>query len=1025
MVTILIHITDLSEELNIIYRTVSNWTTVDTVARCTRNRLPGEGQVNQRTARKLNIQCLSRKRLAARIAWICIRENSGYFVEPQSTFNASSISPVVVRQSFPNGIDVVVAGPPCQPYSSAGKGKGFRDPRSKAMLAVARLLVYLDATQAAGVGYIVENVPGTRNHPKVRDTLGEGVLLDAPPCGSHAQRKAVFWQNWVPNSRLSQAYRNLGPGPRTSVEDLLRTHGITDWTPQLPVVGYNMSPWDQYNTSHRPLVALPKFVCYPGSHAFRFKGGKPGLGLMHHDGVLQEPPADIREIAMGFLPGATAAPGLSEKQRRHLLGQCIDVNLLSWLVITAGPPLPEDHAPVRNPALDRQGVGLSACDLVAQAARARLPYRPCEYDRDLTEEVSLPAWPVQTGTGAQEGDGQAVWAAPPPLLPFVAGHDPRAFTYTDGSKVEGSSRLGAAVVPPVGPGIPIDATGAQETNTVVRAELAAIYVALDHSRGERVVRLLTDSMTAIDKLRAQVLRPYTQRTDHHLPLLRAIVSLIALRDAQEGFVTAIYKVPAHRGVVGNEAADALARRVAKVQPGGELPQGTVRCDLGAEPHRPPFWYFRPSEGPPEAPEDAGDPSQPAEEASAQLDWAVRGHAELRRLLRPQLEGHSAPFSLYRALIARAQAQGAVLPRAQLQRLLRGPGVRDGCRLLKFLWGWLYTAKLAHRFKRADSDRCLLCGRQDSCTHVGGGCLALSGLYIDRHNAAVRAIESAVSRGSNGAARLWRAPELISCDAGTKVLPPVRGEATPQEGADWVPADQDLQEVVRESVLQDWPGQPDPVRADVSIDVPAYAERLAERRSAAASYEPPPCPRRIPEWVLPADECDRLRAEGHGVVPDLVYAAGKVLVLVEVGFCADLRVEAKFQEKTEKYTALVQCLRSTAQWDEVRLVSVPIGAAGTLLQTSIDQLTPLLGSGARGAKLARGLASSLADLAVAHLLRILRTRSAMLASTSASGNTPPPGPKNSSARGPSATGPRAAPRQRNGHLQSGLGRVGIG
>ena len=82
------------------------------------------------------------------------------------------------------------------------------------------------------------------------------------------------------------------------------------------------------------------------------------------------------------------------------------------------------------------------------------------------------------------------------------------------------------------------------------------------------------------------------------------------------------------------------------------------------------------------------------------------------------------------------------------------------------------------------------------------------------------------------------------------------------------------------------------------------------------------------------------------VPDLVYAGGKVLVLtVEVGVCADLRVKAKFQMKTEKYRAVVKCLRTTSQWVDVRLVSVPVGAVGTLLHTSVDQLmpVPLLGS----------------------------------------------------------------------------------
>ena len=43
---------------------------------------------------------------------------------------------------------------------------------------------------------------------------------------------------------------------------------------------------------------------------------------------------------MGFAPGDTTAPNLTEEQRRHLLGQCIDINLLSWLIRTAAPTLP-------------------------------------------------------------------------------------------------------------------------------------------------------------------------------------------------------------------------------------------------------------------------------------------------------------------------------------------------------------------------------------------------------------------------------------------------------------------------------------------------------------------------------------------------------------------------------------------------------------------------------------------------------------------------------------------------------------
>jgi hypothetical protein len=45
-----------------------------------------------------------------------------------------------------------------------------------------------------------------------------------------------------------------------------------------------------------------------------------------------EPNADERERAMGFPTGTTNVPGLSEHQRRFLLGQAMDVNYLTWIV---------------------------------------------------------------------------------------------------------------------------------------------------------------------------------------------------------------------------------------------------------------------------------------------------------------------------------------------------------------------------------------------------------------------------------------------------------------------------------------------------------------------------------------------------------------------------------------------------------------------------------------------------------------------------------------------------------------------
>ena len=187
---------------------------------------------------------------------------------------------------------------------------------------MARLIQHLDRTQPAGIGYIIENVPGNDKHPAIQATLGQPLQLDAPPCGSGARRETLFWQNLANNDETLQAYRSL-PTPNVTVESRLRLAGITDWYTQPLVTGYNLLPLarDPYNRPGHPQIALPKFVCYPSSHKFRLHRGKPGPGLLINNNELKEPTADIREALMGFPVGDTAAPGLSEERRRHLLGQ--------------------------------------------------------------------------------------------------------------------------------------------------------------------------------------------------------------------------------------------------------------------------------------------------------------------------------------------------------------------------------------------------------------------------------------------------------------------------------------------------------------------------------------------------------------------------------------------------------------------------------------------------------------------------------------------------------------------------------
>ena len=47
---------------------------------------------------------------------------------------------------------------------------------------------------------------------------------------------------------------------------------------------------------------------------------------------LEEPCANEYERAMGFLTGTTSAPGLTEIENRHILGQAMDLLFIVWFL---------------------------------------------------------------------------------------------------------------------------------------------------------------------------------------------------------------------------------------------------------------------------------------------------------------------------------------------------------------------------------------------------------------------------------------------------------------------------------------------------------------------------------------------------------------------------------------------------------------------------------------------------------------------------------------------------------------------
>ncbi|NBK23903.1 MAG: hypothetical protein EOM68_17970 [Spirochaetia bacterium] len=76
------------------------------------------------------------------------------------------------------------------------------------------------------------------------------------------------------------------------------------------------------------MQALPTLVAYPASRAF--SNGGPGLLVTQH-GRLVEPSPEERERALGYVTGATAAPGVSALLRHIITGRSMDANVMQSL----------------------------------------------------------------------------------------------------------------------------------------------------------------------------------------------------------------------------------------------------------------------------------------------------------------------------------------------------------------------------------------------------------------------------------------------------------------------------------------------------------------------------------------------------------------------------------------------------------------------------------------------------------------------------------------------------------------------
>jgi hypothetical protein len=230
-------------------------------------------------------------------------------------------------------VDIVIAGWPCQGHSRAGAGGRLEDPRSSLFWDLIRLMQWWYFHQSSPPAYIFENVPVLGDSRDkvlagdhyVRQHLGDPIFVDAASIGSYAHRPWWIWTNLTPSSTLAAAFSAVPPPLDQKVDDILDPNRIS-----LPVVRDDLPPLALVNKVGAPRRVFPTFMTFPQSFVFRDRG--PGMVWDAHTKAHTEPLADEWERAMGFRTGTTAAPGLSEGQRRFVLGQAMDLHTMVWTV---------------------------------------------------------------------------------------------------------------------------------------------------------------------------------------------------------------------------------------------------------------------------------------------------------------------------------------------------------------------------------------------------------------------------------------------------------------------------------------------------------------------------------------------------------------------------------------------------------------------------------------------------------------------------------------------------------------------
>ena len=485
-------------------------------------------------------------------------------------------------------------------------------------------------------------------------------------------------------------------------------------------------------------------------------------------------------------------------------------------------------------------------------------------------------------------------------------HQPDNIIYTDGSRKEvtdlglitGSGIYRRSSTAPLQ--LRVKPYGTGMLNTINRAELVAILVALRTCRPDQEECIATDSKCSMQKIARHLRDPASTRNDCHRPLVHEICKLL-LQRARAGVRTDIVKVKSHIGIHGNEMADKLANEAAEAR---DMHWDFDLSHDFSEPFRDNFW-----------------PKQTTEVHTATETVLQKKYVrDLNDALKQSVhDKHKLGMSNQRSVYF--QAWKKVQPHRVMKHSDAFWGMASVNASMKrsvinYRNGQLYNKKLACMRKQAYLPgegiardwHCPLCKQDDSGGHILGGCIHrdMKKLYIARHDKAMRTVMQAFTKGRHGSfyiiADVGREDGLRELGAHSKRVPAfvLPDECMQSRGLD--PG-------TGRGLLQRGPADTrSKMRPDLMI-----VEMTASEQHMYLQHD------------------DTTGARLRSLTPYMPDGKARRIWIVEGGYCSDTRYEEKLKEKEAQHQALQQALEDYGY--KVAVLPVILGFSGSHFHTT--------------------------------------------------------------------------------------------